>query len=33
MDFFRFDENGMICEHWDTIQQIPIESKNPNSMY
>jgi predicted SnoaL-like aldol condensation-catalyzing enzyme len=33
MDFFRFDENGMICEHWDAIQQIPIESKNPNSMY
>jgi predicted SnoaL-like aldol condensation-catalyzing enzyme len=33
MDFFRFDENGMICEHWDAIQQIPMESKNPNSMY
>jgi predicted SnoaL-like aldol condensation-catalyzing enzyme len=33
MDFFRFDENSMICEHWDAIQQIPIESKNPNSMY
>ena len=23
MDFFRFDEKGKICEHWDSIQQIP----------
>lgn len=33
MDFFRFDENGKICEHWDAIQQIPPSSKNPNTMY
>jgi predicted SnoaL-like aldol condensation-catalyzing enzyme len=33
MDFFRFDENGKICEHWDAIQQIPKESANPNKMY
>ncbi|OIQ30418.1 MAG: hypothetical protein BM564_03365 [Bacteroidetes bacterium MedPE-SWsnd-G2] len=33
MDFFRFDENGKICEHWDSIQQIPKSSANPNSMY
>ncbi|MUH34439.1 hypothetical protein D9O36_01175 [Zobellia amurskyensis] len=33
MDFFRFDENGKICEHWDSIQQIPKESANPNTMY
>ncbi|UXP32042.1 nuclear transport factor 2 family protein [Reichenbachiella agarivorans] len=33
MDFFRFDENGKICEHWDAIQQIPKASKNPNTMY
>ncbi len=33
MDFFRFDENGKICEHWDAIQQIPEESANPNTMY
>lgn len=33
MDFFRFDENGKICEHWDSIQQIPPTSKNPNTMY
>jgi predicted SnoaL-like aldol condensation-catalyzing enzyme len=33
MDFFRFDENGKICEHWDSIQQIPKNSANPNKMY
>lgn len=33
MDFFRFDENGKICEHWDAIQQIPESSANPNTMY
>tara|TARA_R110002167_G_scaffold25714_16_gene89029 strand:+ start:240 stop:617 length:378 start_codon:yes stop_codon:yes gene_type:complete len=33
MDFFLFNENGKICEHWDAIQQIPKESKNPNTMY
>lgn len=33
MDFFRFDNNGKICEHWDSIQQIPEESANPNKMY
>ena len=33
MDFFRFDEDGKIVEHWDSIQQVPSESKNGNSMY
>jgi len=33
MDFFRFDENGKIVEHWDAIQQIPEQSKNGNTMY
>ncbi len=33
MDFFRFDEKGKICEHWDAIQQIPEQSANPNHMY
>jgi predicted SnoaL-like aldol condensation-catalyzing enzyme len=33
MDFFRFDNNGKIVEHWDSIQQVPAESKNGNPMY
>ena len=33
MDFFRFDDKGKICEHWDAIQQIPKNSANPNTMY
>ncbi len=33
MDFFRFDDHGKIVEHWDSIQQIPKESANPNTMY
>ena len=33
MDFFRFDDQGKICEHWDAIQQIPKESANSNTMY
>lgn len=33
MDFFRFDDNGKIVEHWDAIQGVPAETKNGNSMY
>lgn len=33
MDFFRFDDNGKIVEHWDSIQQIPEKSANKNGMY
>lgn len=33
MDFFRFDENGKIVEHWDSIQQVPPETANGNLMY
>lgn len=33
MDFFRFDEDGKIVEHWDAMQQIPDETKNGNTMY
>jgi predicted SnoaL-like aldol condensation-catalyzing enzyme len=33
MDFFRFDEDGKIIEHWDAIQEVPVETKNGNPMY
>jgi len=33
MDFFRFDANGKIVEHWDAIQAVPAESNNGNPMY
>ncbi|MAU27106.1 MAG: hypothetical protein CMH48_04860 [Muricauda sp.] len=33
MDFFRFDNNGKIVEHWDAIQKIPDVSANDNQMY
>ena len=33
MDFFRFDENGKIVEHWDSMQPVPGQSKNDNPMY
>ena len=33
MDFFRFDDNGKIIEHWDAIQEIPKQTKNGNLMY
>jgi len=33
MDFFRFDENGKIVEHWDSMQEIPDKSENGNTMY
>jgi len=33
MDFFRFDPDGKIVEHWDAIQQVPEQSVNGNTMY
>ena len=33
MDFLRFNEQGKIVEHWDSIQQIPKEQANENTMY
>ncbi len=33
MDFFRFDGQSRIVEHWDVIQKIPAQSENDNKMY
>ncbi|MGB5500224.1 MAG: nuclear transport factor 2 family protein [Maribacter sp.] len=33
MDFFRFENDGKIVEHWDAMQQIPEYSANGNTMY
>jgi predicted SnoaL-like aldol condensation-catalyzing enzyme len=33
MDFFRFDKDGKIVEHWDAMQQIPKITANGNTMY
>ena len=33
MDFFRFDDEGKIVEHWDSMQQIPEDSAHNNTMY
>lgn len=33
MDFFRFDDNGKIIEHWDSMQQVPEFTENGNTMY
>ncbi|WP_292945464.1 nuclear transport factor 2 family protein [Olleya sp. UBA1516] len=33
MDFFRFNADGKIVEHWDSIQQIPEKSAHNNTMY
>ena len=32
MDFFRFDDNGKIVEHWDSLQQVPDEMAHTNGM-
>ena len=32
MDFFRFDAEGKICEHWDAIQRVPEQMAHRNGM-
>ena len=33
MDFFRFDQQGKIVEHWDAIQKVPDTLAHQNGMY
>ena len=33
VDIFRFDENGKIIEHWDTIQAVPEKTASGRSMF
>ena len=33
MDFFRFDDNGKIVEHWDSIQKVPEKITHDNGMF
>jgi predicted SnoaL-like aldol condensation-catalyzing enzyme len=33
MDFFRFDDNGKIVEHWDAVQAVPQQTRSGNPMY
>jgi predicted SnoaL-like aldol condensation-catalyzing enzyme len=33
IDIFRFDDDGKIVEHWDTLQAVPSESKHANTMF
>ena len=32
VDIFRI-ENGMVAEHWDAAQEVPVDSVNPNGMF
>lgn len=33
IDIFRFDEKGLIIEHWDIGEPVPSESKNTNGIF
>jgi predicted SnoaL-like aldol condensation-catalyzing enzyme len=33
VDIFRFNSDGKIVEHWDTLQPVPESSNNPNTMF
>jgi predicted SnoaL-like aldol condensation-catalyzing enzyme len=33
VDIFRFNDVGMIVEHWDVVQKVAETSKNANTMF
>ena len=33
IDIFRCDAEGKVVEHWDVLQTVPSEAKNPNTMF
>lgn len=33
MDIFRFNDDGMIIEHWDVLQQVPATTAGGNDMF
>ena len=33
MDFFRFNADGKIIEHWDSIQEVIADTKSGHTMY
>lgn len=33
VDMYLWDENGMIAEHWDTLQDVPLYSANTNTEF
>jgi predicted SnoaL-like aldol condensation-catalyzing enzyme len=33
VDIFRFNEAGLIAEHWDIVQRVPPGAKNGNGMF
>lgn len=33
VDMYLWDETGMIAEHWDTLQEVPVYSANTNTEF
>ncbi|MEM1194708.1 MAG: nuclear transport factor 2 family protein [Pseudomonadota bacterium] len=33
VDMYLFGQDGKIVEHWDTLQNVPTHSANPNTMF